>query len=136
MTSEPVLLSGGNPQITKGFGDEKVADYIAAVPGWKQAVCRQLDGLISDAVPNLSKAVKWNTPFYGLDDRHWFVSFHCLTKYVKVAFPAGTELDPVPPGTSKQPRVRYLDIYEDAPFDAEQFISWVKQASAMPGEKY
>lgn len=87
-------------------------------------------------MPNLVKAVKWNTPFYGLDNQHWFVSFHCLTKYVKVAFPAGTELDPVPPGTSKQPRVRYLDIYEDALFDAQQFTSWVKQASALPGEKY
>lgn len=136
MSSEPVLLSGGNPQIAKGLGDDKVAEYIAAVPGWKQGICRQLDALITSAVPNLQKAVKWNTPFYGLDDKHWFVGFHCLTKYVKVAFPSGTELDPVPPGSSKQARVRYLDIYEDKPFDAEQFLSWVKQASALPGEKY
>jgi hypothetical protein len=134
--SEPVLLSGGNPQIAKGLGDAKVQEYIAAVPGWKKPICQKLDRLITEAVPGVAKAVKWNTPFYGISDRDWFVSYHCLTKYVKVAFPAGSKLDPLPPGASKQPLVRYLDIYEDKGFDEDQFVSWVKQASSLPGEKY
>ena len=134
--TEPVLLSGGNPQIAKGYGEEKVQQYIDAVPGWKQEVCRQIDRLITDALPQVVKAVKWNSPFYGRTERDWFVSFHCMTRYVKVAFPDGVDLDPMPPGTSKQARVRYLDIYEDQGFNAAQFSSWVKQASALPGEKY
>lgn len=134
--TKPVLLSGGNPQIAKGIGTEKVEEYLAAVPGWKQDVCRSLDRLIAQVVPGVQRSVMWNTPFYGVDDKHWFVSFHCLTKYVKVAFPCGTDLDPVPPGTSKQPRVRYLDIYQDQPFDAQQFTSWITQARKLPGEKF
>ena len=134
--TEPVLLSGGNPQIAKGYGEEKVQQYIDAVPGWKREVCRQIDRLITDALPQVVKAVKWNSPFYGRTERDWFVSFHCMTRYVKVAFPDGVDLDPMPPGTSKQARVRYLDIYEDQGFNAAQFSSWVKQASALPGEKY
>lgn len=134
-TDKPALLSGGNPQIPKGYGDGPVQAYIAAMPDWKQAVGRRLDALIVQAVPEVHKAVKWNTPFYGLKDDYWFVAFHCFTKYVKVTFFRGTSLDPVPPGTSKQAEVRYLDIYQDRPFDEAQFTHWVKQASQLPGEK-
>lgn len=129
-----VLLSGGNPQIAKGEGDAPVQAYIAAMPGWKQALGRQLDQSIEAVVPGVAKAVKWNTPFYGVGDGTWFVSFHCFTRYVKVTFFRGTALTPVPPGTSKVAGVRYCDIYEDG-FDAAQFRDWVKQASALPGEK-
>jgi hypothetical protein len=132
----PVLLSGGNPQIAKGFGDAKVEEYLAAVPGWKQDVCRRLDRLISAAVPGVAKAVKWNTPFYGRSEKNWFVSYHCMTRYVKVAFPDGVDLDPLPPDTSKQARVRYLDIYEDKGFDEDQFTAWIRQAAALPGERF
>jgi len=130
-----VLLSGGNPQIAKGYGDAPVQAYIAATPGWKGDVVRRLDGLIVEAVPGVRKAVKWNSPFYGMAEQHWFLSFHCMTKYVKVAFFRGAKLDPLPPGTSKQQDVRYLDIYEDKPFDEAQFADWAKQASRLPGEK-
>lgn len=131
----PVLLSGGNPQIAKGFGNEPVEAYLAAMPGWKQDVGRTLDALIVQTVPEVQKAVKWNTPFYGLDGKTWFLGFHCLTKYVKVAFLKGSSLDPMPPGTSKQADARYLDIYETDEIDAAQFTGWVKQASLLPGEK-
>ena len=130
-----VLLSGGNPQIAKGYGDEPVQAYIAAMPGWKRAVGRRLDEIIVRTVPEVQKAVKWNTPFYGLDSKTWFLGFHCLTKYVKVAFMQGASLDPVPPGTSKQKDVRYLDIYENDEIDEAQFADWVNQASLLPGEK-
>lgn len=129
------LLSGGNPQIAKGHGDGPVQNYINAMPAWKQAVGRRLDQLIMKAEPKVKKAVKWNTPFYGLDGETWFLGFHCLTKYVKVAFMMGAHMDPQPPGTSKQKNVRYLDIYEDEPFDEKQFIIWVKQAAKLPAEK-
>jgi hypothetical protein len=132
----PKLLSGGNPQIPKGEGDAPVQAYIAAMPGWKQAVGRRLDDLIAAAVPEVRKAVKWNSPFYGAAGREgWFLSYHCFTKYVKVTFFRGTSLDPMPPGTSKHPEVRYLDIHEDEPFDAEGFSEWVRQASRLPGER-
>jgi hypothetical protein len=130
-----VLLSGGNPQIAKGYGDEPVQAYITAMPGWKQDVGRRLDAIIVRTIPDVQKAVKWNTPFYGLDGQTWFLGFHCLTKYVKVAFMQGASLDPVPPGTSKQKHVRYLDIYENDEIDEAQFADWVKQASVLPGEK-
>jgi len=130
----PRLLAGGNPQIPKGLGDAPVQAYIEAMPGWKRAVGRCLDGLISGAVPEVRKAVKWNSPLYGMEDRGWFLGFHCLTRYVKVAFFRGAALRPLPPGASKQPLVRYLDIYEDRPFDEAQFADWVKQASRLPGE--
>jgi len=129
------LLSGGNPQIAKGYGDAPVQAYIAAMPGWKGDVGRRLDSLIVDAVPDVYKAVKWNTPFYGIEQGNWFLGFHCLTKYIKVAFFRGTSLRPVPPGESKQNEVRYLHIHEDDPLDEPQFASWVKQASQLPGEK-
>ena len=130
-----VLLSGGNPQIAKGYGDEPVRAYIAAMPGWKQDVGRRLDEIIVRTIPEVQKAVKWNTPFYGLDGKHWFLGFHCITKYVKVAFLQGASLEPMPPGTSKQKDVRYLDIYENDAIDEAQFADWVNQASLLPGEK-
>jgi len=133
MTEEVKLLSGGNPQIAKGDGDAVVQSYIAAMPGWKQAVGRKLDTLIEQALPDVRKAVRWNTPFYGGGDG-WFIGFHCLTKYVKVSFFQGQSLDPIPPGTSKQANVRYLDIYETDVIDEDQFISWVQQSAALPGE--
>jgi hypothetical protein len=129
------LLSGGNPQIAKAYGDEPVQAYIAAVPGWKRDVCRKLDRLITRAVPDVSKAVKWNSPFYGMEGAGWFLSFHCFTNYVKVAFFKGASLRPVPPGASKQKDVRYLDIYENDVPDEAQVVDWVKQASKLPGEK-
>ncbi len=132
--SAPVLLSGGNPQIAKGEDDAPVQAYIAAMPGWKRALGEELDAIISKALPGVRKAVKWNSPFYGVEEKLWFASFHCFTKYVKVTFFRGTSLKPVPPGASKHPEVRYLDIYEGA-FDAKQFTAWIKQAAKLPGEK-
>lgn len=134
--SAPVnLLSGGNPQIPKGYGDGPVQAYIAAMPEWKQEVGRKLDQLIERAVPEVRKAVKWNSPFYGVEDQGWFLSFHVFTKYVKVAFFQGASLKPLPPGTSKQRAVRYLDIHAEDELDEQQFIRWVKQAAKLPGEK-
>jgi hypothetical protein len=129
------LLSGGNPQIPKGYGDAPVQAYVAAMPDWRRGVGRRIDELITAAIPDVRKAVKWNSPFYGVDptDKSWFLSFHTFAKYVKVTFMRGTSLDPVPPGKSKWPGVRYLDIREDG-FDEEQFTDWVKQASRLPGE--
>ena len=132
---EPVLLSGGNPQIAKGYGDAPVQAYIAAMPGWKREAGRRLDALIARAVPGVRKAVKWNSPFYGVEEQTWFLSFHCFTKYIKVAFFRGASLRPVPPGSSKHKDVRYLDIREDDAFDEAQFTAWVKQASELPGER-
>ncbi|MCE9530598.1 MAG: DUF1801 domain-containing protein [Planctomycetes bacterium] len=130
-----VLLSGGNPQIAKGYGDAPVQAFIAAMPGWKQDVGRRLDEIITRTVPNVYKAVKWNTPFYGFEGEGWFLGFHCITKYVKVAFFRGASLNPVPPGESKQKEVRYFHIYENDEIDEAQFADWVKQASQLPGEK-
>ena len=132
--ARPKLLSGGNPQIAKADGDAPVQAYIAAMPGWKRDVGRRLDAIIARTVPGVRKAVKWNSPFYGLEDDCWFLSFHCFTKYIKVTFFRGTSLKPVPAGKSKHPEVRYLDIYEDA-LDEKQFADWVRQASALPGER-
>lgn len=134
MADKVVLLSGGNPQIAKGYGDAPVQAYIAAMPEWKHAVGRRVDALVEQVVPGVCKAVKWNSPFYGIEDDSWFLSFHVFAKYVKVTFFRGTSLEPVPPGKSKHPDVRYLDIREDE-FDEAQFIDWVKQASRLPGER-
>ena len=134
-SAKPVLLSGGNPQIAKGYGDAPVQAYIAAMPGWKRDVGRRLDTLIEQAVPSVQKAVKWNSPLYGIEDQGWFLSYHCFTKYVKVTFFRGTSLQPVPPGESKHKDVRYLDVREDDQFDEAQFVDWVKQASQLPGER-
>ena len=133
--AKPKLLAGGNPQIAKAYGDAPVQAYIAAMPGWKRDVGRRLDALIARTVPNVRKAVKWNSPFYGVEDGVWFLSFHCFTRYVKVAFFRGASLRPVPPGESKTKSTRYLDIHEDDPIDEAQLAAWVKQASRLPGER-
>ena len=129
------LLSGGNPQIAKGEGNAPVRAYLSALPGWKRAVGRRLDALIVRTAPGVRKAVKWNSPFYGLEGHGWFLNFHCFTNYVKVAFFRGASLRPVPPGASKHKEVRYLDIREDDELDETQFAAWVKQASQLPGER-
>ena len=131
----PKLLSGGNPQIAKGYGEEPVQAYLAAMPGWKSVVGARLDAVITRAVPGVQKAVKWNSPFYGLEGKGWFLGFHCIAKYIKVAFFRGTSLRPVPPVESKQKEVRYLHLYEEGDFDEKQITDWVKQASKLPGEK-
>jgi hypothetical protein len=132
--AKPALLAGGNPQIAKADGDAPVQAYIAAMPGWKRDVGRRLDALIVRTVPGVRKAVKWNSPFYGLEGQGWFLGVHCFTKYVKVAFFRGASLRPVPPGESKSKDTRYLDIHEDDQLDEAQLAAWVKQASQLPGE--
>jgi hypothetical protein len=130
-----VLLSGGNPQIAKAEGDAPVQAYIAAMPGWKRDVGKRLDAIVArnvPNVPNVRKAVKWNSPFYGIEGQGWFLSFHVFTRYVKVTFFRGTSLRPVPPGASKHKDVRYVDIHEGA-LDEAQMATWVKQAAALPG---
>ena len=133
MSAKPRLLSGGNPQIAKADGDAPVQTYIEAMPGWKRDVGLRLDRLIVRAVPEVRKAVKWNSPFYGIDGRGWFLSFHCFTKYVKVTFFRGASLRPLPPGESKHDEVRYLDIHQNDPIDEARFAAWVEQASKFPG---
>ncbi len=129
-----VLLSGGNPQIAKADGDAPVQAYIAAMPGWKSGLGRRLDAIIVRSVPKVCKAVRWNSPFYGIEGQGWFVSFHVFARYVKVTFFAGTSLRPVPPGgTAKSQDARWIDIHEDDGFDEAQFATWVKQAAAIPG---
>ena len=132
---KPRLLSGGNPQIAKGDGDAVVQTYIAAMPGWKRDVGRRIDAIIAKTIPGVVKAVKWNTPFYGVEGEGWFLGFHCVTKYVKVAFFRGVSLKPLPPVESKQKDVRYFHIFEGDAWDEKQFADWVKQASKLPGEK-
>lgn len=135
-SKEPVrLLSGGNPQIAKADGDAPVQAYIAAMPGWKSEVGRRLDELIVKTVPDVRKAVRWNSPFYGIEDNGWFLSYHCFTKYIKVVFLKGTSLNPEPPITSKHEETRYFHIYEDDEWDEEQLTSWIKQASKLHGEE-
>ena len=133
--SAPRLLSGGNPQIAKGHGDGPVQAYIAAMPGWKSEVGRRLDALIEGAVPGVVKAVKWNSPFYGVEKDVWFLGLHCFDRYVKIAFFKGAALDPLPPEPSKQKDVRYVHVHEHDEFDEAQLESWVRQAAALPGEK-
>jgi hypothetical protein len=132
---KPVLLSGDNPQIAKAEGDRPVQAYIAAIPGWKRDVARRVDALIVRVVPAVHKAVKWNSPFYGFADKTWFLSYHCFANYVKVTFFRGTSLEPVPPGKSKHPQVRYFDIHEDDDIDDGRLEQWIRQASQLPGEK-
>jgi hypothetical protein len=134
VAAKPTLLAGGNPQIAKAEGDAPVQAYIAAMPGWKRDVGRRLDALIARTVPGVHKAVKWNSPFYGVEGQGWFLSFHCFTKYIKVTFFRGTSLRPVPSGASKHKDVRYHDIHEDE-LDEAQLAAWVKQASQLPGER-
>jgi hypothetical protein len=133
-TKKPVLLSGGNPQIAKGDGDAPVQAYIAAMPGWKRDVGRRLDALIVRTVPKVRKAVRWNSPFYGIEGQGWFLSYHCFTKYVKVTFLNGASLRPLPPVESKHPNVRYFHIHEHDPMDEELVANWIGQASELPGE--
>src|SRR6266849_5665799 len=135
VAAKTALLSGGNPQIAKADGDAPVQAYIAAMSGWKRDVGRRLDALIVRAVPGVRKAVKWNTPLYGVEGKGWFLGVHCFTNYVKVAFFRGTSLRPVPPGESKSKDTRYLDIHEDDQLDEAQLVAWVKQASQLPGER-
>ena len=134
VAAKPTLLSGGNPQIAKAYGDAPVQAYIAAMPGWKRDVGRRLDAIIERTVPGVHKAVKWNSPFYGVEGQGWFLSFHCFTKYIKVTFFRGTSLRPVPSSESKHKDVRYHDIHEDE-LDEAQLAAWVKQASQLPGER-
>jgi hypothetical protein len=131
--AEPKLLAGGNPQIPKGYGDEPVQAYIAAMPGWKRDVGRRLDALVVRTVPDVKKAVKWNSPLYGVEGQGWFLGVHCLTHYVKLAFFRGMSLDPLPPGTSKTPDTRYLDIREHDEIDEAQLADWIRQAASQPG---
>jgi len=133
VTAKPVLLAGGNPQIAKADGDAPVQAYIAALPDWKSDVGRRLDALIVRTVPGVRKAVKWNSPFYGVEGQGWFLSFHTFTNYVKVTFFQGTSLRPPPPGESKQKDVRYFDIHEREHLDDGQLTTWVRQAAALPG---
>ena len=133
MKTKPRLLSGGNPQIAKAEGNAPVQAYIAAMPDWKREVGRRLDAIVTRTVPGVRKAVKWNSPFYGVEGRGWFLSFHCFARYVKVGFFRGASLKPLPPGASKQKDVRYLDIHVDDELDEAQLAKWVKQASRLPG---
>jgi hypothetical protein len=131
--TRPVLLAGGNPQIAKAEGNAPVRQYISAMPGWKREIGRRLDALIVRTVPGVRKAVKWNSPFYGIKGRGWFLSFHTFTRYVKVTFFRGGSLEPLPPGESKHAEVRYLDLREDEPIDEAQLAAWIRQAAALPG---
>ena len=129
----PKLLSGGNPQIPKGDGDEPVQAYIGAMPGWKRDVGRRLDELVAAAVPDVRKAVRWNSPFYGTEGHGWFLSFHCFTKYIKLTFFDGASLDPAPPVESKDDNVRCVHLFEDDDLDESLLSSWFEQAAQLPG---
>jgi len=130
---EVVLLSGGNPQIAKGDGDAPVQAYIAAMPGWKSATGKTLDALIERTVPGVEKAVRWNSPFYGVPGQGWFLCFHCFNRYIKLTWFRGQQLDPVPPVGSKDPDARYFHIHEDEAIDEALLVSWIRQAAALPG---
>lgn len=130
----PKLLSGGNPQIPKGDGDAPVQAYLAAMPDWKREVGRALDALVVRVVPDVQKAVRWNSPFYGIEGQGWFLSFHCFTKYIKVVFLRGSALDPLPPVASKDPNTRYFHLHENEAIDEAQLTRWIEQAAALPGD--
>ncbi len=132
-STKVTLLAGDNPQIAKADGDEPVQQYLDAIPGWKQDAARRLDAIIVRAVPNLKKAVKWNSPFYGVEGGGWFASFHCFTKYVKVTFFQGSALRPPPPVGSKHPDARYYHVHENEEIDEKLVTSWMKQAAKLPG---
>jgi hypothetical protein len=134
-TAAPRLLSGGNPQIARADGDAPVQAYIAAMPGWKRELGRELDALITRTVPNVRKAVRWNTPFYGIEGQGWFLAMHCIARYVKVAFLNGTSLRPLPPVESKNAGTRYVHLLEGQPLDEQQLASWIRQAAKLPGER-
>ncbi len=132
---EPKLLSGGNPQIPLGYGEGPVRDYLDAIPGWKREVAEWVDALVTRTVPGVEKAVKWNSPLYGMGGGAWFMSFHCFDRYLKVAFHKGARLDPPPPVASKSGETRYVHLHEGEPRDEARFASWIRQASELPGEK-
>ena len=132
-TAGPRLLAGGNPQIAKADGDAPVQAYIAAMPGWKREAGQRLDALIVRTVPDVRKAVKWNSPFYGIEGQGWFLAFHVFTRYIKVTLFRGASLDPLPPVESKDKQVRYFDIHEDEALDEALVARWIKQAAALPG---
>ena len=132
---KPRLLSGGNPQIPKGDGDGPVQQYIAAMPDWKHPIGKRIDELITRAIPNVQKAVRWNQPFYGTDGETWLISFRCFTNYVQIAFHRGASLDPVPPKASKHEEVRYLDIPDVEEMDEDQLLSWFTQSGKLEGER-
>ena len=132
---EVKLLSGGNPQIPKGDGDRPVQDFVEAMPDWKGVVGRRIDDLVNEVVPGVRKAVRWNSPFYGVEDNGWFLTFHCFTKYVKVSWLNGDRLDPPPPVTSKDERVRSLHIAEDDDLDDDRLRDWIRQAAVLPGDE-
>ena len=134
-SEKPRLLAGGNPQIPKGDGEEPVNAYLRAMPGWKQAVGQRLHDLVVRTVPEVRMAVRWNSPYYGVEGNGWFLSYHCFTRYVRVTWLNGSSLDPPPPGESKHERVRYLDLHEDDEFDDERIASWIRQAAALPGDE-
>ena len=131
--SKPKLLSGGNPQIPKGEGDAPVQAYITALPGWKKQAGAKLDKLVENTVPGVRKAVKWNSPFYGVEGQGWVLSYHAFAKYLKVTFFRGAQLEPLPPVGSKDPNTRYVHIEEDQPVDERQLADWIRQAAAIPG---
>jgi hypothetical protein len=131
---KPALLSGGNPQIAKADGDAPVQAYIAAMPGWKSALGKRIDALVVRTVPNVRKAVKWNSPFYGIDGQGWFLSFHVFTRYVKITFFNGASLLPLPPGgTPRSKDARWLDIHESGTLDEAQLAAWIRQSASLPG---
>lgn len=130
----PRLLAGGNPQIAKGDGPAPVAAYLDALPGWKQEAGRRLDALVERTVPGVRKAVRWNSPFYGVEGQGWFLSFHCMTRYIKVTFLRGAALTPPPPETSKHPQVRYLHLFEGGDWETAQLAEWIRAAAAQPGD--
>lgn len=134
-TIKPKLLTGGNPQIPKGYGNEPVQAYIAAMPDWKSDVGRKLDALVERTVPGVAKAIKWNTPLYGIEGQGWFLGFHCFNRYVKLTFFRGASLDPVPPENSRTPETRYFHIHEVDEWNEAQLETWIRQASLLPGEK-
>jgi hypothetical protein len=131
--AKPTLLAGGNPRIAKADGDAAVQAYIAAMPGWKSDVGRRIDALVVRTIPGAHKAVKWNSPLYGIEGYGWFLGIHCFAKYVKVAFFGGASLRPIPPGDSKSSDTRYVDIREGDELDEAQMADWVKQAAELPG---
>lgn len=135
MTDKPTLLAGGNPQIAKGYGEAPVQAWIAAAPDWKREAAGRLDALITRTVPGVNKAVKWNSPLYGVEEQRWFLGLHVFARYLKISFFNGAELAPQPPVASKQARVRYLHIHEGEAVDEAQLADWIRQAAALPGEK-
>ncbi len=133
--AEPRLLSGGNPQIPKGYGDAPMQAYIAAMPGWKRDIGARLDALVERVVPQVSKAVKWNSPLYGIQGNGWFLGVHCFERYIKLAFFRGEALRPQPPEPSKNAGTRYVHLHQNDPFDEDRLAAWIEQASRLPGER-